>query len=61
MAELGRKKLPLDQKIIAIPCNCYLTSVQIEKLGGRSSVRQLFQDAGNKEIEHLLFLKSKVE
>jgi hypothetical protein len=61
MAKLGRKPLEEGLKKIQILAGVYLTSNQIIKLGGATSVRKIIQDAGNKEIENLLFLKSKVQ
>ena len=62
MNKMGRKKIEDRGKIIcAIPCNCHLSADDIEKLGGSSAVRRIFQDAGNKEVESLLFVKSKVQ
>lgn len=61
MAQVGRKKLAEGEKKIQVLGSCFLTGNQIAKLGGVSNVRKVFQDAGNKEIENLLFLKSKVQ
>ncbi len=59
---MGRKPIKDRNKIVrSIPCNCYLSNEEIEKLGGDKVVRQLFQQAGNKEIENLLFIKSKIQ
>ena len=57
----GRNKLAEGEKKIQVICSCYLNGNQIIKLGGIANVRKVFQDAGNKEIENLLFLKSKVQ
>lgn len=61
MAELGRKKLPIESKKIQVLVGCYLTHKEISVLGGIDNVRQVFQKAGKNEIENLLFLKSKVQ
>ena len=61
MAELGRKKLPIESKKIQVLVGVYLTHKEITDLGGIDLVRKSFQDAGKKEIERLLFLKSKIE
>jgi hypothetical protein len=61
MAELGRKKLPIENKKIQVLVGCYLTHKEISALGGIDNVRQVFQKAGKNEIENLLFLKSKVQ
>ena len=61
MAELGRKKLPIESKKIQVLVGVYLTHKEIIDLGGIDLVRKSFQDAGKKEIERLLFLKSKIE
>lgn len=57
----GRNKLAEGEKKIQIICSCYLNGNQISKLGGIANVRQMFQNAGNKEIENLLFIKSKIQ
>jgi hypothetical protein len=62
MKKMGRNPIQDRNKIVrSVPCNCYLSNEEIEKLGGDKVVRQLFQQAGYKEIENLLFLKSKVQ
>jgi hypothetical protein len=57
----GRNKLPIEEKKIQITVNTMLKYKEITVLGGIDNVKKLFQDAGNKEIENLLFLKSKVQ
>jgi hypothetical protein len=57
----GRNKLPIEEKKIQITVNTMLKHKEITVLGGIDNVKKLFQDAGNKEIENLLFLKSKVQ
>ncbi len=57
----GRNKLPIEEKKRQITVNTMLKHKEITVLGGIDNVKKLFQDAGNKEIENLLFLKSKVQ
>lgn len=56
----GRNKLPLDEKKIQLTVNRTLKHKEIAMLGGIESAKKIFQDAGNKEIDYLLFLKSKI-